>query len=60
MITFAPFIHLLLVITKAGGIRPDESLATLYYKEGATFYSDLSETDNHENSLSLSHNIIYL
>lgn len=43
--------YLLLVITKAGGIRPNESLATLYHKEGATFYFDLSETDNHENSL---------
>lgn len=37
IITFAPFINVLLVITKAGGNRPNESLATLYQKEGATF-----------------------
>jgi len=36
---FAPFLFLLKVITKGGGKRPDETLATLYFfKEGATFY----------------------
>lgn len=49
IITFASFIIILIVITKAGGNRPDESLATLYYKEGATFYLDLSRADNQEN-----------
>jgi|GEM_PF-1981539 hypothetical protein len=27
-----------MVIKKGRGNRPDEALATLYYKEGATFY----------------------
>ena len=34
------------VITKAGEIRLNESLATLQSPEGATFYSDDSEKDN--------------
>ena len=37
---FAWFINILTVITKGRGIRPGEALATLYLKEGATFYSD--------------------
>jgi hypothetical protein len=42
------------VITKAGGNRPYERLATPYLEEGATFYSDFfSEKDNlGESSLS--------
>jgi len=46
---FAPFLQVLIVITKARGIRPVESLATLYHKEGATFYQAQVWTDNHEN-----------
>ena len=46
---FALFLILLIVITKARGIRPVESLATLYHKEGATFYQAKTWTDNHEN-----------
>ncbi len=45
---FAEFLILMIVITKARGIRPDESLATLYLKEGATFYQVQTWTDNHE------------
>jgi hypothetical protein len=45
------FLNILTVITKAGEIRLDESLATLHFVEGATFYSDTSETDNNEKSL---------
>ena len=40
---FAPFLIILIVITKARGIRPIESLATLYSKEGATFYHAMRE-----------------
>lgn len=37
---FAVLINILTVITKGRGIRPGEALATLYLKEGATFYPD--------------------
>jgi len=40
---FASFLNILIVITKARGIRPNESLATLYSKEGATFYHAMRE-----------------
>ena len=38
----------MIVITKAGEIRLNESLATSYSfnEKGATFYSELSEKDN--------------
>ncbi len=35
--TFVPFINIMVVITKAGGNRPDESLATSNFWKGATF-----------------------
>ena len=44
---FALFINIMFVITKAGGNRPCESLATLCQKEGATFYLNLRK-DNPE------------
>jgi len=37
-IIFAPRSLFEIVIRKGGGIRPFEALATLYCKEGATFY----------------------
>jgi hypothetical protein len=45
---FALFINIMIVITKAGEIRLNESLATSYFfnEKGATFYSKLSEKDN--------------
>ena len=55
---FAPFLIILIVFTKARGIRPIESLATLYSKEGATFYHAMREQITWE-FLSLSHNIFY-
>ena len=48
------------VITKARGIRPNDGLATLSSKEGATFYLILiMRTDNPENPLNFLHNTYY-
>lgn len=41
------------VIKKARGNRPDESLATLWKEEGATFYPDNMGKDNNKNSPSV-------
>ncbi|EAR00832.1 hypothetical protein FB2170_17146 [Maribacter sp. HTCC2170] len=36
------------VIKKGGGTRPNETLATLYFKVGATFYYAYGVKDNRE------------
>jgi hypothetical protein len=60
LLYFAVFLKLLLVITKAGEIRLDESLATCAQRKGATFYLvTKTRPDNPKNSLNFLHNTYY-
>jgi hypothetical protein len=52
LFTFVPFINIMIVITKAGGNRPDESLATSILGKVLHSISNIYlEKDNRRNNL---------